>query len=202
MPVPEALHGTGEAFLEAERELLAQGQAAVPALEAELESADPVRRLTAQAMLDRLRGAVSADDVEAFFRSAEQAAAESIVLKPPATAAAAGLERAFGEAAAPLIATHLVKLGEQWPAWQTRAAAIYAAKSSAPGTNEALARFASGVAGDQLRADVLDALVAYGGPTVATALRAELDRTGPPERHANARPALEAALQQIGSVPA
>jgi hypothetical protein len=202
MPVPEGLQGTGEAFLQAERELLAQGQAALPALEAELEADDPVRRLTARAMLDRLQSAASAEDVEAFFRSAEQAASESIVLRPPATATARGLERRFGEAAAPLVATHLVKLGEQWPAWRARAAAIYAAKSATPETNEAVARFASVVSDDQLRADVLDALVAYGGPAVASALRAELDRTGPPERHANARPALEAALQQLGSPPA
>lgn len=193
MSVQEALDTVGGAYLEAEQHVLAQGEAAVPELEAARLEGDQLRRLTAEVLLERVRANPTYEAVLEYFERAEQRAAETILGKPPPLPVANYLVQHFGAAAAPLLASYLVKLGDAWPDWRTLGAVLYLARAPSPAAPPALARFAATTQRDQYRQASLEALVESDGPTALAALEAELGK----ELSDPVRESLQSAADQL-----
>jgi hypothetical protein len=189
-----ALESTGQTFLEAEQRLLQTGSEAIPQLQAELRQEETLDRLVTELIVRRISGDRTVEAILAYLDDVEQYMAETPAMVPPPEGVVNYLQRHFGAEAAPLMAVHLVKLGDLWPAWKTQAAILYLGGVDGPAAAEALVRFAATTARETARDLAVQSLVARGGPETLARVEAELAK---PELAPPVRLALEDAAERI-----
>ncbi|MDZ8054541.1 MAG: hypothetical protein RMX68_008630 [Aulosira sp. ZfuVER01] len=122
------INSTGQAYLDAEQELIAQGESIVPFLQEQRNTADPIARLITQVILQWIINGETFQACLDYFKRAEARAAGSILRAPPPEGVVNYLIKNFGDSVAPLLSVYLIKLNQIWPDWKTLSAILYLGK--------------------------------------------------------------------------
>jgi hypothetical protein len=119
------LEATGQAFLAAEAQIVAESAVAGPVLAAKAQEAAGFERLVADLLLRRIEGDEELQGALDLLDEIERETAPLETGAPPPEWAAGELFRRFGDRVAPLLAVYAVKLQEVWPSWRTVASIVY-----------------------------------------------------------------------------
>lgn len=186
-----ALDSVGLAYLDAEQQLIAQGQAVVPFLQEQLPNAAPLPKFITQAILQRISGN---PHVEACLQYLEQVGPRfepTIMRVPPAEGVANYLLKHFSDNVASLLAVYLIKLGHIWPSWETLGVILYLGKLNSASSADALIRFMFTTTDERYREVASQSLVAVGDASALSKIEAEIKPMDA------ARNALQQAADQI-----
>lgn len=168
------LDSSGEPYLDAEQQLISQGNAAILFLQAQLQHATTVPKLITRVVLERIQGNESFKESLTYFDKVERRAAQTPMGVPPPEAVAEYLYLHFGDKVSPLFGVYLLKLGHVWPAWKTLSAILYLGKLDSSSSAEVLIRFLTINTNEHYRKIAIESLVAVGDAAVLNKLENEL----------------------------
>ncbi len=168
------LDSSGEPYLDAEQQLISQGDAAIPFLRAQLQHASPLSKLITEVVLERIQGNDSFKESVTYFDQVERRAAQTPMGVPPPEAVADYLHLHFGDKVSPLLGVYLLKLGHIWPAWKTLGVILYLGKLNSSSSAEVLIQFLALNTNAHYRKIAVEALVAVGDAAVLNKLEVEL----------------------------
>jgi hypothetical protein len=188
-----AIDSEGQPFLDAERDLVAQGPSAVAFLQEKQKSATNFTKLITQALLERAAGNPAFEAALTYFKEVEQRAAETPLGVPPPEAVAEYLFRHFGDAASLLLGVYLAKLGNTWPDWTKLGVIVYLGKLPSRVASEPLLQFITSTFDDHARNIAVQSLVGVGGVDALAKLEGIAQHTDVDV----ARAALQKAAEQI-----
>lgn len=186
-----AIDSMGQPFLDAEAQMIAQGQSALPFLQERLHLATGMQRLVTQVIMERIAGNGDFKASLQYLEQAEQRAAATVLRAPPPEGVAEYLFRHFGDGVASLLGVYVVKLGHIWPGWKTLGVILYLGKLNSAASADVLIRFMSTTTSEHCRKIAVQSLVAVGDASVLAKLDAELKPIDA------ARQALQQAADQI-----
>lgn len=188
-----AIDSVGQPFLEAERDVVAQGSSAVAFLQEKQKEASDFTKLVSQVMLERAAGNPTFDAALAYLEEVEQFAAETPMLVPPPEAVAEYLFRHFGEAVSLLLGVYLAKLDDVWPAWKKLGTILYLGKLPGSVASEPLIQFIASTVDDRARTFAVQSLAGVGDAEALARLESVVNHTDADV----ARNALQEAADQI-----
>jgi hypothetical protein len=176
-----AVESAGEAYLDAERQLVALGEPALASLEQHAESDPPFSALVAKVARERIKGDQTLGAIGAYLDEVEQATAKTPMMVPPPTGVRNYLAKQFGDRAAPVLAVYLAKLGQVWPRWKTLAALFYLGDVRSPDALPGLVRFLASTQDERFRelavASIRSTAVAAGADRLLAVLQ-EMESAG------------------------
>lgn len=188
-----AIGSVGQPFLEAERDVVAEGPSAVAFLQEKQKEATDFTKLVSQALLERAAGNPTFEAALTYLEEVEQFAAETPMLVPPPEAVAEYLFRHFGEAAALLLGVYLAKLDGIWPDWKKLATIVYLGKLPGSVASEPLIQFIAATVDDHARTFAVQSLAGVGDAEALARLESIVSQTDT----GVARSALQEAADQI-----
>jgi hypothetical protein len=169
------LDSSGEPYLDAEQQLIAQGTSVIPFLQEQIKNAAPLPKLITQVILERINGNESFKACLDYLDQAEQRTAQTPLRVPPPEGVANYLVQHFGNKVSSLLGVYLVKLGHIWPGWKTLGVILYLGKLDSTASAEALIRFLSVTTNENYRKVAIESLVAVGDKSVLNKLATELN---------------------------
>jgi hypothetical protein len=119
-----AVTEAGANYVEAERQLIGLGQAAVPFLQQQLQG-PPLVALVAQVLLEWINDNSDFSACLEFFAEIEQRAARSAMGAPPIDWVVGTLKQRFEARVASLLGLYLIKLSQDWVSWKTLSVIAY-----------------------------------------------------------------------------
>ncbi|MFH7025261.1 MAG: hypothetical protein ACHBN1_07630 [Heteroscytonema crispum UTEX LB 1556] len=190
----KAIASVGESYLDAERQLVALGESAVPFLQEQLTDADSVQKLIIQVILEKIAGNESFATCLKFLEKIEESAALTAKGMPSPEFVAGYLLQNFGDRVASLLGVYLFKLALVWPGWQKVAVIIYLGKLNSEVSGDALIQFIATTISDRDRNLAVQSLVDVGDPSVVNKINTALNI---PDLTEAAPRALQEALERI-----
>jgi hypothetical protein len=169
-----ALTGEGQAYLDAERALIAQGQEAVPFLHERLKDASSFEKIVIQVILQRIARNETLQAVLDFLDRTEQETAPTVKGAPSPEWVAGKLYLDYGSRVASLLGVYLNKLASIWPNWKIMCVILYLGKLNSIASSDALIKFVTATPSEHYRKFGLQMLVAIGDASVLDKLEAEL----------------------------
>jgi HEAT repeat protein len=135
-----AVNEDGQSYVEAERQLIAFGQDAVPFLQQQLQGA-PLVALIAQVLLEWINGNADFTECLEFLAEIEQRASRSAMGAPPIEWVIGTLRQKFEDRVAPLLGLYLIKLSREWVSWKTLSVIGYLGNLDSPAAATALIQY-------------------------------------------------------------
>ena len=172
-----AVQQAGQDYVDAERELLQGGAAAVVTLRAQLTgNRDPLARLVAECVLDQIEGRKPEyAEAMAYIDGLPLKLARTPITSPSPTGIASYLTKHYGDRVAPYLALRLVK-GTDWPRWKVNGVLFYLRDQRVPATSFPLLRFAVETGVDEWRGTAVEALRNIEDPGLRAKIEAERQR--------------------------
>jgi hypothetical protein len=171
-----AVDGYTQDFLDAERQLLSAGAAAVPTLRANLNHADPVAQMIARYLIEWIEGrAPEYQEALDYLDYLPDRLARTPITSPPPLGVAAYLKQHFGPRVAEFLAVRLVKIPRA-PHWRMMGVLFYLKEQAVAPAVPALIRFAVETQNDEWRAAAVAAIQAANDPQLQARLQAEQQR--------------------------
>lgn len=171
-----AVRDSGSDYLDAERQLLDGGPAALAVLRGHLDHSDPIGRMITRQLLDRMEGRASDIEPALAYLDGLPARIERTPLPaPPPSGVATYLGEHFQARVADFLALRLVK-ETQAPHWRVMAVLLYLRQQALPSTTTALVRFAADTRNEEWRETAVSAIRAIGDPALQPKLLAEGER--------------------------
>ena len=186
-----AIDSGGELYLDAEQQLIAQGEAVVPFLQEKIKDALPFPKLITQVILERIVDNQSFQACFDYFEKAEQRAAQTPMGTPPPEGVANYLVQNLGDSVASLLGVYLVKLDQVWPFWKILGTILYLGQLDSAASADTLIWFLSTTANEHYRKLAVQSLVAVGNASVLNKIETELKSLEA------VRDALQQAAEQI-----
>lgn len=171
-----AVREHGPDYLDAERQLLDGGPAAQAVLRGYLDHSDPIGRMIARQLLDRMEG--RAPDVApalAYLDGLPARIERTPLPAPPPSGVAIYLSEHFQARVADFLALRLVK-ETQAPHWRVLGILLYLRQQALPSTSTALVRFAADTRDETRREAAVAAIQAIDDPALQAKLLAERER--------------------------
>lgn len=185
------LDSTGQPYLDAEQQLIAEGASAVPFLQEKLKGATELARDITQVLLERISGNPSFEACLDYFEKAERRAAQTPMGTPPPESVATYLVQHFADSVAPLLGVYLIKLSPVWPEWKILGVVLYLGELANAGAADPLIRFLSTTTIEHYRNIAVQSLVAVGDASVLMKIESSLKSID------TTRQALHQATEQI-----
>ena len=186
-----AIDSAGQPYLDAERALIEQGEAAAEFLRGKLKGARGPAKLITQVILEWIAGNEAFQACVDYFERAQQRAASTPIGRPPPESVAEYLFQHLDDSVASLLGVYIVKLGGIWPAWKTLGSILYLGRVEEDVSADSLIRFVRATSNDHYRRMAVQSIVAIGDASVLSKLEAELGSIE------TVRDALEQAAAQI-----
>jgi len=186
-----AIDSLGDFYLDAEQQLIAKGEDAVPFLQDQIKIAAPFTGLITRVILERISHNQIFQVCLDYFEKAERRAVQTPMGLPPPEGVANYLVQHFGDGVASLLGVYLVKLEQIWPVWKTLGTILYLGRLKSTASADPLIRFVLITTNDHHRKFAVQSLVAGGDESVLEKIEAQLK---PIEV---ARNALQQAADQI-----
>lgn len=186
-----AVDSVGQPFLDAEQELIAQAESAVPFLKEQIQHATPFVKLIIKVLLQWIAENKTFIACLDFLDETEKETAPTVKGAPSPEWVAGMLFQRFGDKVSSLLGVYLTKLERIWPYWKTVGAILYLGKLNGRTSADALIEFVIITPSDQYRKFAVASLAAVGNESVLRKLEASLT---PLEA---ARDALQQAAEQI-----
>ena len=154
----KAVASYGQDYVQVEKTLLRGGESTAATLRRNLDNTDPVARIMAQCLLDRVEG--RAPDYQAaldYLDYIPKRLARTPVGLPPPRGVAAELADRFDGRVADFLALRLVK-GTDWPDWQVMGVLLYLTDQHLISPTAALVRFAAETKNEGWRKAAIEAI--------------------------------------------
>jgi HEAT repeat protein len=185
------INGIGQAYLDAEQELIVQGDDAVLFLQGQLQDATPLAKSIIQVLLQRIAENQTFQDCLEFFDETEREIAPTVKGAPSPEWVASMLMQKYGDKVSSLLGVYLIKLERVWPFWKTVGVIRYLGKLNSRAAADTLIEFVAITPSETYRKFAVESLVAVGDASVLNKLETKLK---PIEA---ARDALQQATEQI-----
>jgi hypothetical protein len=169
-----ATDSQGEIYLEAEQQLIAQGESIVPFLQEQLKTSQPIPRLIAQVILQWINDNQKFQECFDYFQRIEQRTAATPMGTPPPESVAEYLFQNFDDSVASLLGVYLLKLEQVWPSWKLLSSILYLGRLNSDASADVLIRFVSTTHQDHYRKLAVDSLVAVGDRSVLSKIETAL----------------------------
>lgn len=152
----------GQAYLDAEQQLIAAGASALPFLQQQLEAAVGLGRDVTQVVMERIGANPVFEACLDYLEKAQHRAAHTPMGSPPPEAVASYLVQHFADQVATLLGVYLVKLGPVWPEWKTLAVILYLGRLTGAAAADPLIRLLASAPREHIRNLAVQSLVAVG----------------------------------------
>ncbi len=170
-----AVRSKGQAYLDAEGQIIALGQNVIPFLQQQMESNSPLARLVAKEIMGHINEDKSFKECLDFLNEVEQETGLTIKGGPPLQWVFDHIKEQFSDNVVPLLGVYIIKLSDIWRPWKVISVIAYLSSLSSTVSGDALIQFviatsdeyyrglatqAIYVAGDQNMLDKIDAQIA------------------------------------------
>lgn len=170
-----ALFAKGQPFLDAEARLIATGQEALPFLQERARETQPLVKLLAEVLIQRINANEVYRACLEMIAQAERDTAHTVVGNPPPEWLAGKLATDFGHGPIPLLSVYLWKLAPIWANWKTMGVILYFGKLRNTTPAEALIDVIVTTPIEHYRKFAAESLVAIADGNVRRALQPRLE---------------------------
>ena len=169
-----AIASTGSLYLEAEQQLIDQGEAAVVFLQEQQKNAAPIAQLIIEVILQKIAGNEVFQACLEYFDQVEEQTLPTAKGIPSVEGVANYLIQTFNDRVATLLSVYLIKLNEQWANWRILSIMLYLSRLNSNLAADPLIHFIRTTANPQQNQFAVKALVAVGNATVLSKLETVL----------------------------
>lgn len=168
-------HGTGNLYLQAEQNLLQQGEKAIDFLQqAAQKETTPIPLLTNKVLIKRIKREPVYEAVLDFFRQTEEETADTAIGEPIPEWVADKLYLDFGASVADLLGLYLVKLESIWPYWKTVGITLYLGQLNSRDAADPLIEFILSTSSNQYQKFATESLIAISDSFVLKKIQARI----------------------------